>query len=89
MPQRDYIVTAEPVEAAMHVVHDTSCDVLPDHLELVELGSFDHCEDAVEEARDQIGGPVNGCELCSPDCHEPIPDEPDDLEGLAGEDEDE
>ena len=84
--ESEYVVTAEPIEYEMHYVHTAACPELPDDLELIELGEFEDCDEAMEAARDQVDGAVNACAMCCPDCHAPT----DDLDDAADlfEDED-
>lgn len=69
MIENAYTVTLLPQDQGKHFVHRTDCQVLPEHIDLVELGSFDQCTEAIPKAR-ELFSPVNGCALCCPDCHE-------------------
>ncbi|MFW6130939.1 MAG: hypothetical protein ACOC56_07120 [Atribacterota bacterium] len=51
-----------------HEVHKENCSYLPDKKNLICLGSFDNCYDAVREARNHYNQ-VNGCYWCANACH--------------------
>ena len=68
----DYFVTIEPDATEMHVVHAETCANLPDEDDMEELGSHADCEEALEAAAEAVDGPVNGCAVCCPDCHEEV-----------------
>jgi hypothetical protein len=68
MQERTYVVTRVPQTDGQHFLHRSDCQVLPDDLELEELGGFEDCEAVMPKAR-QLFDPVNGCALCCPECH--------------------
>ena len=51
-----------------HEVHKEGCTFMPSEENRMYLGSFDNCQDAVQEAKKhyQI---VDGCYYCSRECH--------------------
>lgn len=59
---------AEPT--GEHKVHQSGCDHLPSISNLVYLGEFDQCADAIREAEKYFIH-VNGCTLCCKECHTP------------------
>ncbi len=69
MNDQTYAVTGTPQDEATHFLHRTDCQVLPQHLELVDLGTFEACGEAMARARERFS-PVNGCALCCPECRE-------------------
>jgi len=63
-----YYVNKNAQENGDHEVHNSSCSYLPDTQNLIYLGNFSNCADAVKEARN-IFSQSNGCFYCSRDCH--------------------
>lgn len=51
-----------------HEVHKSTCRYLPNTLNLLGLGYFDNCKDAVKEAK-KYYVQSNGCYYCSYACH--------------------
>jgi hypothetical protein len=51
-----------------HEVHTEDCSYLPSVLNLLYLGNFTNCQDAVKEAK-KIYHRSNGCFYCSRVCH--------------------
>lgn len=51
-----------------HEVHKSGCVWMPDEKNRKDLGEFDSCEGAVDEAK-KTYSTANGCIHCSKDCH--------------------
>ncbi len=51
-----------------HEVHTGDCPKLPGTLSRKYLGYYDNCQEAVEKAKEHYDE-VDGCAICSPDCH--------------------
>lgn len=65
-----YYVSNRPEPGGDYEIHADSCEYLPK--DLLYLGEFAECEDAVQRAR-AIYLKVNGCFWCARSCHtEPI-----------------
>ena len=62
----NYYVNRRAQSNGEHEVHAESCVFLP--TDLVYLGNFAGCEEAVRRAREQFRR-VNGCAECSGPCH--------------------
>ena len=63
-----YYVNSNPQDNGDHEVHRSDCSFLPDRENLVYLGDFLSCSDAVRKAREHFNQ-VNGCYYCSSACH--------------------
>jgi len=63
-----YYVNKKAQSNGDHEVHESGCSRLPDKNNLIYLGSFDNCYDAVREARNHYTQ-VNGCYWCANACH--------------------
>ena len=63
-----YYVNKNSQLTGEHEIHTSVCVYLPDSQNRIYLGPFDHCEEAVDEARKYFSN-VDGCYHCSRDCH--------------------
>jgi hypothetical protein len=72
--QITFYLTADPQDEGRRFLHTEGCQIRQHHLNgTVELGTFGHCAEALEEAR-KTHPRTNGCALCAPDCHTPHDD---------------
>ncbi|MEQ8902867.1 MAG: hypothetical protein RID11_09190 [Roseovarius sp.] len=67
MMQTRYLVTKVPESDGCHFLHSENCQVLPE-LEMQDLGQFETCAPAMEQAA-EIYAPLNACALCCSDCY--------------------
>lgn len=63
-----YYVNKQPESTGKHEVHQSGCPHLPSIGQLVYLGEFDSCSEAVMEAEKYFIH-VEGCEFCCSGCH--------------------
>ena len=63
-----YYVNRNAQRNGDHEVHTTGCLYMPAPENKIYLGNFNHCRDAVREARKHYTQ-VNGCYYCSNACH--------------------
>ena len=63
-----YCVDHNAQENGDHEVHQEACARAPRILDRISLGSFRHCQLAIQEAQNYYSQ-VNGCAVCSSDCH--------------------
>ncbi len=63
-----YYVNKNIQDNGDHEVHTTGCSWLPKVENRIYLGDFNHCKDAVTEAKKQYSQ-VNGCHYYSNDCY--------------------
>lgn len=64
----NYYVCKIPNENGKHEVHKESCPDIPNKEDLILIGIFQICSDAMVEAR-KIYPEVNGCYYCCFPCH--------------------
>jgi len=64
----NYYVNKNAQPTGEHEVHKSTCQHLPDSTNLIYLGYFSNCADALREARKYYSN-VDGCYYCCPDCH--------------------
>ena len=66
----EYCVDRVPQQNGYHEVHKMSCRRVREFDYLADLGHHASCYEAVAEAKKLYPySPVNGCVLCSRDCH--------------------
>lgn len=63
-----YYVNKNAQSNGDHEVHVTGCSYMPAEHNRLYLGIFDHCRDAVREAK-KTYPKSNGCYYCCNDCH--------------------
>lgn len=63
-----YYVNKNAQSGGEHEVHKASCKELPLSENLIALGYFSNCADAVREARKHYAN-VDGCWYCCRACH--------------------
>jgi hypothetical protein len=63
-----YYVNRNAQASGEHEVHKNTCANLPDTRNLIGLGYFFNCADAVRKAREYYTN-VDGCYYCCPACH--------------------
>ena len=63
-----YLVNKQAQPTGEHEVHHEHCDHLPELNNRLDLGYFNNCQAAVEEARKHYSN-VDGCYYCCNDCH--------------------
>lgn len=64
----DYYVNKNAQPTGEHEVHQASCIYLPHPNNLLYLGSFTNCADAVKKAGEYYSN-VDGCYYCCPNCN--------------------
>lgn len=67
--KKKYYVHTEEDEHGHNEVHAHGCAWMPAEKNRKELGAFDSCEGAVEEAKKTYPDTANGCKHCSKACH--------------------
>lgn len=63
-----YYVNKNAQDNGDHEVHKSSCRYLPNYANLLALGYFSNCGDAVKEAKKHYSK-SNGCYYCCTICH--------------------
>ena len=63
-----YYVNRNPQANGDHEVHKAGCYYWPSKENLLYLGEFSNCHDAVREAKNHYGK-SNGCYYCIRECH--------------------
>jgi len=63
-----YYVNKNAQENGEHEVHTSACSYLPDSSNLISLGSFSNCADAVRKAGEYYSN-VDGCYYCCRSCN--------------------
>lgn len=64
-----YCVNTNAQDNGDHEVHKYGCEWLPIEENRLDLGDFDNCSDAVQEAKKTYPTTADGCKYCSPECH--------------------
>jgi hypothetical protein len=64
----EYIVNKRAQNNGDHEVHKTSCSVLPEIYNRLDLGFHNNCFEAVRKAK-EIYQQSNGCKYCCNECH--------------------
>jgi len=63
-----YYVNKNAQSNGDHEVHKSGCPHMPEDKNLIDLGAFDGCQNAVREARKHYDQ-VDGCGHCCEECH--------------------
>jgi hypothetical protein len=63
-----YYVNVNAAKTGEHEVHTWLCANVPGLNNRLLVGSFDHCKDALKEAK-KIFPHVDGCARCCPECN--------------------
>lgn len=63
-----YYVNKNAQLTGEHEVHKSTCSYLPDSSNLIQLGIFSNCADAVKKAKEYYNN-VDGCYYCCNACH--------------------
>ena len=64
----EYYVNKQAQPTGEHEVHKSDCEFLPSEENQLYLGSFNNCQEAIEEAKKHYSN-VDGCYYCSRECH--------------------
>ena len=65
-----FYINSNEQENGDHEVHTTGCSHPPEPENRVEIGNYDYCWQAVNEAKRRWpNNRINGCYYCSNSCH--------------------
>lgn len=67
--KKNYYVNKRAQSNGDHEVHESDCRELPSPENREYLGLFYNCHEAVSEARRRGYRKVDGCKICSKECH--------------------
>jgi hypothetical protein len=65
---RKYFLAISLNQNFNQAVHDEFCLYLPEESDIIFLGMFDECKDALRESR-KVGKKTNGCFWCCKEIH--------------------